>query len=107
MSATKPARMTADEFIAWAMQQPEGQRYELDRRRGCRHGARARAATHAPRVACAEAWGRRFGPPDVPCEAYPDGMSVRVDGDTVERAGRTWSAAGLRWMTMPSKWPIH
>ena len=29
MSAPAPARMTADEFIAWAMQQPEGQRYEL------------------------------------------------------------------------------
>jgi hypothetical protein len=24
MSATAPARMTADEFIAWAMAQPEG-----------------------------------------------------------------------------------
>ncbi len=29
MSEPSPARMTADEFIAWAMQQPEGQRYEL------------------------------------------------------------------------------
>jgi Uma2 family endonuclease len=26
---TAPAYMTADEFIAWAMQQPEGQHYEL------------------------------------------------------------------------------
>lgn len=24
-----PGRMTSDEFIAWAMERPEGQRYEL------------------------------------------------------------------------------
>ncbi len=29
MSATKPARMTADEFLTWAMQPPEERRYEL------------------------------------------------------------------------------
>lgn len=29
MSAAAPARMTADEFIAWAMEQSEGQHYEL------------------------------------------------------------------------------
>jgi Uma2 family endonuclease len=29
MKATVPHRMTADEFIAWAMEQPEGERYEL------------------------------------------------------------------------------
>jgi len=29
MSAIAQKRMTADEFLAWAMEQPEGQRYEL------------------------------------------------------------------------------
>jgi Uma2 family endonuclease len=29
MSATAKQRMTADEFIAWAMEQPEGTHYEL------------------------------------------------------------------------------
>ena len=29
LARPKPPRMTADEFIAWAMEQPEGERYEL------------------------------------------------------------------------------
>ena len=29
MSLPKPLRMSADEFLAWAMEQPEGRRYEL------------------------------------------------------------------------------
>ncbi len=29
MSEPAPKRMTSDEFLAWAMEQPEGYRYEL------------------------------------------------------------------------------
>ena len=29
MAETKTKKITADEFLAWAMAQPEGQRYEL------------------------------------------------------------------------------
>ena len=29
MSDPAPARMTTDELLAWAMEQPEGKRYEL------------------------------------------------------------------------------
>ena len=29
MSEPVPTSMTSDEFIAWAMEQPEGKRYEL------------------------------------------------------------------------------
>ena len=44
LARPKPPRMTADEFIAWAMEQPEGERYELVGGRGRGHGARARRA---------------------------------------------------------------
>ena len=81
MSATTPARMTADEFIAWAMQQPEGQRYELVDGEAVGM-APERAGMHAPSTGSAKPWARQFGQPDCP-EAFPDGMSVRVDADTV------------------------
>jgi Uma2 family endonuclease len=29
VSVTLPKRMTADEFLVWAMEQPEGERFEL------------------------------------------------------------------------------
>ncbi len=82
MSATAPVRMTADEFIAWAMQQPEGQRYEL---------VAGEVVGMAPeRAAHARLKGRVFGAlvqaiqaAGASCEAFPDGMTVRVDADTV------------------------
>lgn len=82
MSEPATRRMTARAFIDWAMQQPEGQRYELvagevvamaPERAGhsrVKHrvavaleGAIARAALH--------------------CEVFPDGLSVRIDESTV------------------------
>lgn len=82
MSATVPKRMTGDEFIAWAMEQPEGKRYELvdgevvamapERAgHGRVKGQIFTALRDAIRVAGAG------------CEAFPDGMTVRVDADTV------------------------
>jgi Uma2 family endonuclease len=82
MSATVPKRMTGDEFIAWAMEQPEGKRYEL---------AAGEVVAMAPeRVAHGRMKGRVFNRlaeairvAGVGCEAFPDGMTVRVDADTV------------------------
>jgi Uma2 family endonuclease len=74
--------MTADEFIAWAMQQPEGQRYELIA--GEVIGMAPERAGHArAKGRMYESLGQAIRAAGVPCEAYPDGMSVRVDGDTV------------------------
>jgi Uma2 family endonuclease len=74
--------MTADEFIAWALERPDGERYELvdgevhamsPQRVGHARGkAGSWAALHAA-IAAAR----------LPCEALPDGMSVRIDDRTV------------------------
>lgn len=82
MRAEPPLRMTADEFLAWAMARPEGGRYELvagevvamsPERAG--HG-RTKVAVHdrlreAVKVA------------ELPCESFIDGMAVRIDDRTV------------------------
>ncbi len=82
MDAAATHRMTADEFIAWAMQQPEGKRYELADGRICpmapeRMGhARVKAEVYAGFRAAIQQAGLR-------CEVIPDGMAVRVDNRTV------------------------
>ena len=81
-AATKLPRMTADEFLAWAMEQHEGQRYEL--MDGEVVGMDPERAAHARakgRVFQALAQAIRLA--GLPCEAFPDGMSVRIDRDTV------------------------
>jgi Uma2 family endonuclease len=82
MSAALPVHMTANEFIVWALQQPEGRRYELVV--GEVLGMEPERAGHARakgRIYEARARAVRAG--DLPCEAYSDGTSVRVDSDTV------------------------
>lgn len=82
MSATAPARMTADEFIAWAMEQPEGERYEL---------VAGQIVAMAPeRAVHGRTKGRVFlslteavRSANLACEVFPDGMTVRVDADTI------------------------
>ncbi len=82
MSATAPTRMTADEFIAWAMEQPEGQHYEL---------VAGEVFAMAPeRAAHGRMKGRMYNRlveaiqmASARCEAFPDGMSVRVDAVTL------------------------
>jgi Uma2 family endonuclease len=74
--------MTADEFIAWAMEQPEGHRYELVA--GEIVAMSPERASHNEGkgnvyVALREAIRAR----DLPCRAYTDGMAVRIDDDTV------------------------
>ena len=82
MSVTKPARMTADEFIVWAMQQPEGHRYELVA--GEVVGMAPERAAHARvKHRICEDLSQAIRAAELPCEAFPDGMSVRVDADTV------------------------
>ena len=79
--ATHPRRMTADEFIAWAMEQPRG-RFEL---------AGGEVVAMAPeRSLHARVKARFFRRLDEEIErleldrtAYSDGMAVQIDEDTV------------------------
>jgi Uma2 family endonuclease len=74
--------MTADEFITWAMSQPEGERYELAGGEviamAPERVSHARAKLHITRrlIAAIEAAG-------VDCEAFVDGLAVVVDASTV------------------------
>ena len=75
------APMTSDEFIAWAIEQPEGRRYELVAGQivGMAPERRAHALTkfHIARR-FAEAVERH----QLPYEVYPDGMAVEIDATT-------------------------
>jgi Uma2 family endonuclease len=81
MSDPAAAPMTSDEFIAWAMEQPEGQRFEL---------LSGRVVAMTPeRSAHALAKGtvyRRLAEAverdGLLCTAYPDGMAVVIDDMT-------------------------
>ncbi|MCB1884550.1 MAG: Uma2 family endonuclease [Geminicoccaceae bacterium] len=81
MSLPKP-KMTADAFLAWAMEQPPGRRHELDA--GEVVAMAPERAAHARvkhRVArCLEDGIAGAG---LPCEVFPDGMAVRIDDATV------------------------
>lgn len=81
MEQPRPTAFTADEFIAWALEQPSG-RFELDN---------GRVVAMAPeRVNHAIAKGNAFvalreaiGARGLACVAFPDGMAVRVNETTV------------------------
>ncbi len=77
MRVTISARTTADEFVARAMQQPEGQHY------GFVGMAPERAAPACVKHRLREDWVWAIRAGELPCEAFPNGMSVRVDADTV------------------------
>jgi Uma2 family endonuclease len=93
MSATVPVRMTADEFLAWAMEQPEGKHYEL---------AAGEVVAMAPeRIGHGRMKTRlqtrladAIRTAKLPCEAFPDRTALRVDAhtiygpDTMVRCGR-------------------
>jgi Uma2 family endonuclease len=81
MADPAAARMTSDEFIAWAMDQPEGERFEL---------VAGQIVGMAP-----ERWGhaltkfhvaRRLAEAveraGLPCEVASDGMAVEIDATT-------------------------
>jgi len=79
MSDPASVRMTTDEFIALAMEQPEGQHDEraagevfaMAPERGGHALANWRRLTEAIEAA------------GCPCDAYPDGMTVSIDAATV------------------------
>ena len=84
MSIPKPLRMTADEFLAWALEQPEGAggRYEL---------AAGEVIAMAPERAghalvkhdTAQALKEAVAAAGLDCQVFPDGMAVRIDEGTV------------------------
>jgi Uma2 family endonuclease len=74
--------MTSDQFIAWAMEQPEGRRYELIAGEAVAmapersmHGL-TKGILYRRLAEALEAAG-------LPCDAYPDGIAVEVETDTV------------------------
>src|SRR5579883_40784 len=81
-SAGLPKRMTADEFLVWAMEQPEGQCYEL--MDGEVFPTAPERAGHARIKGLVYLLLRQaIRAAAVPCEALPDGMSVRASTETV------------------------
>jgi Uma2 family endonuclease len=96
MSDPVIARMTSDEFIAWAMEQREGQRYKLGAGEVVaivpERSAHALMKFHIARR-LAEAVERG----GLACSVYPNGMAVEIDamttyeGDALVRCG---AAAG-------------
>lgn len=81
MEQPRQTEFTADEFIAWALEQPSG-RFELDN--GLVVAMAPERANHAMAklnavLALRDAAGARA----LPCQAFPDGMSVRIDDRTV------------------------
>ena len=82
MNPLTRARMTAEQFIAWASELPDGERYELVA--GEAVAMPPERAVHArvkARVHRAPADGLLAA--GLPCEAFPDGMAVRIDDSTV------------------------
>ena len=82
MSDRVPVRMTSDEFIAWAMEQPEGQHYELAAGEVIARGreridhARTKMRVWRCLADAVEAAGLNW-------EVYPNGMVVEIDAGTV------------------------
>lgn len=74
-------RMTSDEFIAWALQQPKGKRYEL-------YGgevvpmAPERSVHALMKLRVARRLAEAVEAAGLPCEVFPDGMTVVVDEHT-------------------------
>jgi Uma2 family endonuclease len=82
MSDPASTPMTSDEFIAWAMQQPEHCRYELVA--GEVVGMAPERSAHA--LTKAHVWRRLAETVEaagLPCDVYPDGMAVEVDAHSV------------------------
>jgi Uma2 family endonuclease len=82
MSIVARTRMTSDEFIAWAMRRPDGERWELVG--GELVAMSPERSGHA--LVKARVWRalddaiRAAG---LGCTAYPDGMAVEIDDSTV------------------------
>ena len=81
MNLPKPKKMTADEFLVWAMMQPGG-RYELEDGEVVAM-APERAGHAIVKLAVAESFGRAIVEAGLVCEVFPDGMGVRIDDTTL------------------------
>lgn len=81
-TSLRPRRMTADEFIAWAMGQPEGERYELVAGEVVAMSPE-RASHNEGKLAAVLALREAIRARGLPCRAYTDGMTVRIDDHTV------------------------
>jgi len=81
MEQPRQTAFTADEFIAWAMEQPTG-RYELDNGRVVAM-ASERASHAIAKGNALIALHREIEARALPCRALPDGMAVRIDHRTV------------------------
>ncbi len=82
MSERARRRMTSDEFIAWAMEQPETEHYELIAGEVVAMAPERAAHTRVK----ARVWRRledAIEAGTLPCEALTDGISVEVDEHTV------------------------
>jgi Uma2 family endonuclease len=76
-----PHRMTVDQFLSWALAQPDGPRYELVA--GEVVAMAPERPVHARRKA--RIWRALTDGVDgagLPCEALPDGMTVKIDEHT-------------------------
>jgi Uma2 family endonuclease len=81
MEQPKQTGFTADEFIAWALEQPTG-RYELDN--GTVVAMAPERASHATaKLNAVVALRNAIAARDLPCRAFPDGMALRIDDRTV------------------------
>ena len=82
MSEPARRRMTSDEFIAWAMEQPETEHYEL---------VDGEIVSMAPerwehavtKLHIAQRMGEEIKAANLPCRVYPDGVTVEVDEATL------------------------
>jgi Uma2 family endonuclease len=82
-TAASLPRMTADEFLTWYEEQPEGQHYELID--GVVYAQAAERVSHALLKGLVyrrlfEAVGRRA----LPCTVIPDGVALRIDDEVFE-----------------------
>ncbi len=82
MDAAQKARMTANEFIAWSMDQPKERRYELADGEVIQMASqRVRHALVKGRVF--EEFAAAVRQAGLGCQVFPDGMAIRVDDNTV------------------------
>lgn len=77
-----PKKLTATEFLDWALNQHEGERYELVAGEPVAM-APERAAHALVKAAVWSGLNEAIRASELPCQAFPDGMSVIVDQHTV------------------------
>ena len=82
MGEAASGRMTADEFIAWAMARPEGERFELADGEVIAM-APERLAHNDAKFLIARRLAAAVEAAGLPCRVQIDGMAVQVDSHTV------------------------